>query len=199
MPANCALRACFVLIAFALAPLTASGAFVLSQDGLTVYDPANNITWLANANLAAANRFGLPLCGGSNVGQANCVNASGSMNYNAAAAWVAAMNAANYLGHNNWQLPTTPLTDKNCGKVGTNGGSFGFGCTAGALDSLYNALGLKSPNTAVPVPAGTTGPFSNIQPYLYWSQSSAGPSQGNSTFSFATGWTGANTLPNFLY
>jgi hypothetical protein len=31
------------------------------------------------------------------------------MNYNAAAAWVAAMNAANYLGHNNWQLPTTAI------------------------------------------------------------------------------------------
>src|SRR5579885_1325981 len=59
MPANCALRACLVLIACAMAPLWASGTFVLSQDGLTVYDSANNVTWLSNANLAAANRFGL--------------------------------------------------------------------------------------------------------------------------------------------
>ena len=29
--------------------------------------------------------------------------------------------------------------------------------------------------------------------------SSAGASSGNATFSFATGWQGANTLPNFLY
>ena len=33
------------------------------------------------------------------------------MRYTAATAWVSAMNAANYLGHNNWQLPTTPITE----------------------------------------------------------------------------------------
>ncbi len=199
MPLNHGFRWLLVMVGCAGSVLRASGPFVLSQDGLTVYDSANNITWLANANLPAMNRFGLPLCNSSQIGQQICVNASGSMNYNAAAAWVAAMNAANYLGHSDWQLPTTPVTDKNCGKVGPSGESFGFGCTAGALDSLYNALGFKSPNTGVAIPPNTTGPFSNIQPYLYWSQSSAGPSQGNSTFSFATGWQGANTLPNFLY
>jgi uncharacterized protein (TIGR03437 family) len=123
------------------------------------------------------------------------------MNYGAAAAWVAAMNGVNYLGHSNWQLPTTPLLDNTCGKTGPNGQNFGFGCTAGAFDTVYNGSGLKPPNTAVPIPANTAGPFSNVQPYLYWSQSvsSAGASSGNATFSFATGWQGANTLPNFLY
>ena len=122
------------------------------------------------------------------------------MNYQAAAAWVAGMNAANYLGHNNWQLPTTPLNDSHCGRTGPTGDNFGFGCTAGALDSLYNALGFKSPNTAVPIPNNTIGPFSNLQPYLYWSGSNgASASEGNATFSFATGWQGANTLPNLLY
>jgi uncharacterized protein (TIGR03437 family) len=177
--------------------LLASGTLVLSSDGLTVYDSANGVTWLADVNLPAANRFGLPVCFGG--GPQPCVNASGSMNYNSAAAWVAAMNAANYLGHTNWQLPTTPLLDNNCGKTGPNGGSFGFGCTAGALDSLYNNLGFQSPATVVPIPNNTVGPFSNVQPYLYWSQSSAGATAGNATFSFATGWQGANTLPNFLY
>jgi uncharacterized protein (TIGR03437 family) len=175
----------------------ATAALVLSQDGLTVYDTVNNITWLADANLPASYRFGVPLCNGSGV--RTCVNAGGAMNYQSALAWVAAMNATNFLSHTNWQLPTTPPTDKTCGKVGPGGGSFGFGCTAGALDSMYNALGLKPPATAVPMPASTVGPFSNFQPYLYWSQSAAGPSQGNATFSFATGWQGANTLPNFLY
>jgi len=172
-----------------------------TTDGTQVYDAVNNITWIADFNLPASNRFGIPVCSGTNVGIQTCVNASGSMNYGAAAAWVAAMNAANYLGHNNWQLPTTPLLDNTCGKTGPNGQSFGFGCTAGALDTVYNNLGLKPPNTAVPIPANTAGPFSNVQPYLYWSQSvsSAGASSGNATFSFATGWQGANTLPNFLY
>ena len=49
------------------------------------------------------------------------------------ATYVAAMNAADYLGHSNWQLPTTPIRDTNCAKTGPNGASFGFGCTAGAL------------------------------------------------------------------
>jgi len=181
--------------------LEAAATFVLSADGLTVYDPVNNITWLANANLPSANRFGVPVCAGKNVGVQTCVNPTGSMNYPTAAAWVAAMNAASYLGQNNWQLPTTPLIDNNCGKTGPNGQSFGYGCTAGALDTIYNNTGLKSPNTAVPISANTVGPFSNVQPYLYWSQSvsAAGASAGNATFSFATGWQGANTLPNFLY
>jgi uncharacterized protein (TIGR03437 family) len=186
---------------FSPLPLQGSATLTLSPDGLTVYDTVSNITWLANANLATSNRFTLPVCNGTGTGIQTCVNASGSMNYGAAAAWVAAMNAANYLGHTNWQLPTTPLVDNTCGKTGPSGASFGFGCTAGALDTIYNTVGLKSPNTAVPVPGNTAGPFSNVPPYLYWSQSvsSAGVSSGNATFSFATGWQGANTLPNFLY
>ena len=163
----------------------------------TVYDAVNNISWLADANLAATNRFGIPVCNGP--GTQLCVNASGSMRYDAATAWVAAMNAANYLGHANWQLPTTPAIDSGCGRKGPNGQSFGFGCTASAFGTLYNALGLKAPNTAVPIPNNTVGPFSNVQPYLYWSQAGAPGAAGKLTFSFATGWQGANTLPNFLY
>jgi len=179
--------------------IPAMAALQPSADGLTVYDTVNNITWLTDANTPASNRFGLPVCNGVNPGIRTCVNPSGSMNYGAAAAWVAAMNAANYLGHSNWQLPTTPLVDKSCPRVGPNGGSFGFGCTLGALDTLYNSLGLKPPNTAVPIPPNTVGVFSNIQPYLYWSRTNVGATQGNATFSFATGWQGANTLPNLLY
>jgi uncharacterized protein (TIGR03437 family) len=182
---------------FLLSAFPAAAALVPSADGLTVYDTVNNVTWLADLNLPASNRFGLPVCNGA--GQQICISAGGVMHYSSADAWVAAMNAANYLGYSNWQLPTTPVIDKNCGRTGPNGGSFGYGCTLGALDSLYNALGFKSPHTAVPVPADTVGPFNNIQPYLYWSQTSAGATQGNSTFSFSTGWQGANTLPNFLY
>jgi uncharacterized protein (TIGR03437 family) len=189
------------LFACALSPLLSGATLVLSADGITVYDATNNITWLADFNLPASNRFGIPVCTGTNVGVQTCINPSGSMNYGAAAAWVAAMNAANYLGHSNWQLPTTPLVDNTCGKTGPTGQNFGFGCTAGALDTIYNSVGLKPPNTAVPIPANTVGPFGNVQPYLYWSQSvsSAGASSGNATFSFATGWQGANTLPNLLY
>ncbi len=191
---------CFALMVSALSPLRLTAALILSSDGLTVYDTVNNITWLADANLAASNRFGIPVCNGVGSLGRTCLNASGSMNYQTAAAWVAGMNAANYLGHNNWQLPTTPLNDANCGRTGPTGNSFGFGCTQGALATIYNSLGLKAPNTAVPVPSSAAGPFINFQPYLYWSSTNgSSPQNGNATFSFATGWQGANTLPNFLY
>lgn len=195
------------LIACWLWPPAAHAALVLSADGITVYDTVNDISWIANANLAATNQFGLPLCNAS--GAQPCVNPSGSMNYTAAAAWVQAMSAANYLGHANWQLPTTPMTDSGCAKVGPQNNSFGFGCTRNALGSLYyTGLGLKAPNTAVTIPASTAGPFSNFQPYLYWSQTIGGvPADpcyanmgcGNATLSFNTGFQGANTTDNFLY
>jgi|GEM_PF-1597950 len=186
-----------MLVACGLSPREASAALIPSQDGNTVYDTVNNVTWLADMNLPASNRFGLPICSGS--GTQTCLNASGSMRYSSAAAWVTAMNAAKYLGHTNWQLPTTPPNDSGCGKSGPNGNNFGFGCAASAFGLLWNTLGLKAPNTAVPIPSNTVGPFSNFQPYLYWSQSGAPPPAGNYTFSFATGWQGANTLPNLLY
>jgi hypothetical protein len=164
------------LVAWGLSPLQASAPLQLSPDGATVYDAANRVSWLADFNLPATNRFGLPVCNGSSPQL--CVNPSGSMSYQAAAAWVQAMNSANYLGHTNWQLPTTPTTDQACTKFNpTGGGNFGFNCSLSAMGSLYyNALGLKPPNTAVPIPANTVGPFSNFQPFLYWSQSSAGTS-----------------------
>src|SRR5262249_32802519 len=137
----------------------------LSPDGTTVYDSANGVNWLANMNLAASNRFGLPLCDGSSK-QQTCVNSSGLMNYASAAAWVQGINAMNYWGHNNWQLPTTPQADPNCNHVGPGGaGNFGFLCTAAALASIYNPLGFKAPNPAVPIPTTATGPFHNVQPY----------------------------------
>ena len=173
-------------------------ALIPSADGMTVFDTAKNVNWLADANLAATDRFGLPVCNAA-TDPKSCINASGSMSYQAATAWVAAMNAANYLGHTNWKLPTTPIVDSGCGFTGPQNNSFGFGCSAGALGSLYyKALGLKAPNTAVPIPNNTAGPFSNFQPYLYWSQTSVNGT-GYGTFSFNSGFHGSNTVPNYLY
>jgi uncharacterized protein (TIGR03437 family) len=155
----------------------------------------NQINWLANFNLAASNRFGLPVCSGASIDLKTCVNPSGSMSYQAAALWVKAMNAANYLGHSNWQLPTNALVDTTCPLVGPNGGSFGFNCTGSALGSLYYAaLGMRASTTAVPIPNNTVGSFTNFQPYIYWSSAST-----NQTFSFDSGYVGSNTETNFLY
>jgi uncharacterized protein (TIGR03437 family) len=182
--------------------LGAGGALTLSLDGLTVYDSANGVTWLADFNLPATNRFGLPVCGSSSIDTKTCVNASGSMSYQAAAAWVQAMNAANYLGHSNWQIPTTPIADNACSFVGPQNNSFGWGCVAGALASVYNTLGLKAPGSAVPPATVKVGPFTNFQPGLYWTGTSVQQPSGFgccAAFSFNSGWQGSNIAPNFLF
>src|ERR1039458_4087826 len=100
-----------------VAPL-AGAALVPAADGQTVYDPNLNVTWLGDANLAGLQTFGV-----SNI------NKDGSMDYATALRWVDAMNSAGYLGHNSWQLPTAPVTDKSCARTGRNGESFGFNCS----------------------------------------------------------------------
>jgi uncharacterized protein (TIGR03437 family) len=194
-----ALSGVVALFACALPPLRAGMPLTLSPDGISVYDTVNNISWLADFNLAATNRFGLPLCA-TTSSTVPCVNPSGSMNWVGATAWIAAMNAANYLGHTDWQLPTTPLMETgSCSAVGPQHNSFGANCNLGALGSLYyNALGLTFPNTAVPIPHSHVGPFSNLQPYFYWSQSGDG-GLGQSVFSFGAGSQGGNTPDNFQY
>ncbi|HLJ73847.1 MAG TPA: hypothetical protein VKU62_04635, partial [Thermoanaerobaculia bacterium] len=134
-------------------------ALVPSADGLTIHDTSLHVTWLANANLAATQRFGV-----------SGIASNGAMKYATAFQWLAALNASNYIGHNNWQLPASLSIDTTCGATGPSGSSFGAGCMGSAMPSLYyKALGLQFPDTAVPIPSQTTGPFTNFQPYLYWS------------------------------
>jgi hypothetical protein len=172
----------------------ASVALVPAADGETVYDPNLKVTWIADANLAGKQTFGV-----------SSINKSGSMDYATAVRWVAAMNSfdhgAGYLGHHNWQLPTAPEKDASCARTGRNGESFGFHCSGSALGSLYyGALGLREPNTAVRMPANKVGSFHDFQPYLYWSGSpAADPKQGFVSFSFTSGFQGANVWRNYLY
>jgi hypothetical protein len=172
----------------------AGGTLTAREGGRTVYDARLGVTWLADANLAAKESFGVPN-----------VNKSGSMNYETAVRWVAAMNATNngagYLEHHNWQLPTAPDVDRTCELTGRNGEPFGFHCSGSALGSLYYAsLGLHEPDSAVPSSQNRVGPFQNFQPYLYWSKSAAAdPKQGFVSFSFSSGFQGANVFRNYLY
>ena len=177
-------------------PLTAA-RLTPAENGQTVYDSTQNVTWLANANYAATQTFGV----------AN-INADGSMNYRSAVKWVEAMNAQKYLGHSDWTIPTTPKTDPSCEKTGPNANSFGFKCRNSTMGSLYYvSLGLSEPNTAVRMPAVTVGSFKNLQPYLYWSGTLNGHvgtvgganKNGYSSFSFNSGYKGGNVAPNFLY
>jgi len=75
----------------------------LDDDPLTFeayYDPALDVTWLADANLARTESFGVAGIG-----------AHGGMDWPTAQAWIAAMNAAAHLGVGEWRLPQTRPAD----------------------------------------------------------------------------------------
>jgi hypothetical protein len=171
-----------------------SAGLIARGGGETIFDSRLSVTWLADANLAAKQTFGVP-----------GINKTGSMDYATAIRWVTAMNAfdhgVGYLGHNNWQLPTTPATDASCQRTGRHGESFGFNCSGSALGSLYYvSFRLREPDSAMQALTNTVGPFRNFQPYLYWSKSpAADPKQGFVSFSFNTGFQGANVWRNHLY
>jgi hypothetical protein len=145
--------------------LPAHASLLLSPDGSTVAD-SQGVTWLADGNLAASNAFGVQSCSTSVT--SDCINPSGTMDYTAAQQWVANMNSADYLGHNNWQLPTTGPLDPSCTGIGKNHESFGYNCSGSALGSLYNSSLALAPPTSVtpPMHGNAIGGFTNLQPNL---------------------------------
>ena len=155
--------------------LSATGAHAaleLTLGGQGVYDTDLNITWLADANLAASNTFGVS--GISN----------GYLDWNTAQSWIGAMNAANHLGFNDWRLPT--VTD--IGAPGGSGswydgtGDYFYNVTSSEMGHLYYTelgnLGVYS-TSGVPQPGyalKNTGPFSNFMLYdAYWSGTEYAP------------------------
>ena len=187
---------------------------VPSADGLTVYDTALHVTWLANANLAGTQAGGAP---GTTFNVAG-INASGSMTYATALDWVYAMDhyanadgTFGYLRQQHWQLPATPqVQPAPCPKTpGPNGNTFGFNCQNSAMGSLFygaTSFNLNPTDTAIPTPPNTVSlpngtTFSNLQPYLYWTGTinAKNTADGRETVSFNTGFQGSNTAQNYLY
>lgn len=150
------------------------------------YDTALDITWLADANLAATNTFGV-----------SGITGTGQMNWATANAWIAAMNSASYLGISSWRLPNLfDIGGDGCtvySYSSYNGGDCGYnvvstGPQASELASLYHAtLGNVAyydtsggANYAGPPHIQATGPFQNLGNTLYWyGQSTVTDSSGN--------------------
>ena len=177
----------------ALVCLSFVPAALSTSSPATVYDPALKVTWLADADLPASKPFGV-----------RGIDKDGSMDYPTAVAWVQALNryqhGRGYLGHHDWMLPVTPTPshDPSCQSVNH---AFGYGCRKSAFGSFYSAtLGLRAPATAVSIPEAKAGPFSDFQPYLYWTATEAAKhSQGYHAFSFETGWSGSNVTRHNMY
>jgi len=167
----------------------AQAALVSDARGQTVYDTVRNVTWLANANLAATQSFGV-----------TGINRDGSMSWETAQAWIAAMNAANYLGSNRWSLPATQLPDDGCTQR-PKSAAFGYGCTGSQMGNLfYIELGGERGSTIELQHNASYSLFKNFQPYLYWS-STEWTRVANSAFSFSfgNGFQGTNVYVNDMY
>lgn len=127
--------------------LTAQASLFDRGSGL-IYDDVSNITWLANASLAATNTFGV-----------TGIDADGRMTWDTAQSWIAGMDAANYLGYSDWRLPTTiPAIE-------------GYSQTSSELGHLfYSELGGTSGISIAASHNTDYALFSNVNSSLvYWS------------------------------
>jgi len=145
----------------------AQAALVSRLGGQAVYDTDRNITWLADANLAASNTFGV-----------TGIAVNGTMTWAKANEWIAAMNTANYLGYSDWRLPTTLQPDPSCGSQ-IGGVSFGYSCTGSDMGHLfYGELGGVAGQSIVTTHNANYSLFSNVQSYFYLSGTSYAPDLG---------------------
>jgi len=184
------------------------GLFVVdggpSYDDWTVYDSNLGVCWLADGNLAGDSTvvammrpFMTPVNGD---GSAPIINPDGTMSYETALNWVAALNLYNsgngWLNHYNWQLPATPQTDPTCKSF--NVVNFGVLCTESALGSLYNVgLAQTFPSSVAPFFPTLVFPFFQLEPGLYWTSDTN--SGGQVTFSFNNLQQGGNTTTYNFY
>jgi hypothetical protein len=175
------------------------------------YDSDLDITWLADANLATSNTFGVEPINGPETGN------PGAMQHLTATQYIAAMNDACYLGFSTWRMPdVTPLNGTEFMEVTTNDGSTdrGFnisapgtayaGSTASELPHLYyNTLGnlaavdtsgvhraceLAAPDYCL----SDRGPFTNMVALAYWTGRSWAQNPANA-WGFRTDW-GSQTV-----
>ena len=144
-----------------------TGPLYVNPGETSVYDPETNSTWVADANLAKRETFGLPRCKTA-PDTTPCVAHDGSMNLESAKAWIDAMNAyldpmtniVGYLGQTDWGFP--PLR-ADCPTYGCKGDSNPMG-------NLYSVqLKIPEGEPVVAVPDIAVGPFYHLLPLPYWS------------------------------
>jgi hypothetical protein len=160
------------LILALLAGLAVSGAAQAAlhdRGGGLIYDTVLNITWLQNANLAASNTFGLAYNTdlGDHPDDSWAVNyteqilADGRMTWGAALHWIDAMNADNYLGYDDWRLPTPLNTDGS-------GPTDGYYRSGSEMGHLFYVDGGLVPIQDISESTSLDDFFINMKPAIYW-------------------------------
>ncbi len=140
----------------------AADAALVDRGGGLIFDDDLNITWQANANLAATNTFGVSGISTSGVN-------AGIVDWPTAQSWIAAMNTANYLGYSDWRLPTTLQPDATCAAQ-VNGNSYGKNCTGSEMGHLFYAeLGGVAGQPIASTHNTNYNLFQNVQSDVYWS------------------------------
>lgn len=175
--------ATFSLVTVAQASLlgrNVNGGEVAAGDPSTVflYDTTLNVTWLADANLAATEDFGVRF-----------IDPTGYTGADSALKWISAMNAADYLGFDNWRLPTTLQPDPSCSRQ-DGLGSRGLNCTGSEMGHLfYNELGGVANQDIATTHNANYSLFKNFQSqgFVYWSGTTAGSQGRGSTWEFDFG------------
>lgn len=136
-----------------------ANAALIDRGGGLIYDTDLNITWLANADLAAGDTFGV-----SGINPPD-----GAMSWFTAQSWIGAMNTANYLNYSNWRLPTTLQPDSTCSSQ-EGGDSFGYACTGSEMGHLfYKELGGIAGFSILSTHNSSLNLFRNVRSNMYWS------------------------------
>jgi len=176
---------------FSLGLVTSAKAALVSRlGGLAVYDTDYNITWLADANLAASDTFGVSGIAGSGV-----------MNWDTAQSWIGAMNGSAYLGYSDWRLPTTLQPDLTCDNQSGNV-SHDLNCRGSEMGHLfYSELGGVAGNSILDIHNSNFDLFSNIQNDTYWSGTEYAPNPTSQAwvFGFKYGGQDADLKSTPLY
>lgn len=182
-----------------------------------VNDTILKVTWMRDANLfntlcKANNPIAMNFFPPSSDKDRQITDAAvicsrdGRMTWSNAQGWIDRLNEQNYLGHNDWRLPTTGQPDGTCELQTTAQGSAvsgGYNCIGKELSNLFNSS-LDNPNHAGTGVMGgkigtacansisqpqfcfqNTAPFSNTLPLTYWSENNAAGEFSEANNSFA--------------
>ena len=161
------------VLSLVLGVSTSSWALLIDRGGGLIYDDALSITWLQNANLAASEDFGV-----------TGIDINGQMTWDTANDWISGLNTANYLGYNNWRLPSLDVNGDGDvvaywleGELSTRDNEMGY-------MYRYNLGGALGDDLTGDQMIGSVSLLNIMDDY--WS-STDGPSGGKRTFNFFDG------------